>query len=172
MAHKLRDSRGLTLIEMLCAVVILILLGLLINTGLNMAVKSYRDITAQSELELLLSTISDALADDLRYAKQVETNGDGTLKEYHSETYNTTESQTTTLSVKYTDGDGHYGQLYANEYRLLSSGAYGNGAYIVPENGLKITFDHGLFTIDLTVCQREGTLSAHTEFTVRCLNPN
>lgn len=172
MARKWKDSRGLTLVEMLCAVAILVLLGLLINTGLHLAVRSYRDITAQEELELLAASLSDALADDLRYARDPVTDDDGILQYYHSERYNEGD-HTTTLSI----GEDNR-QLYASTYRVLPSGAYGNGAYIIPETdgegepGFVIKYEDGLFTVDLTVKQAEGELFARAHFTVRCLNPH
>lgn len=174
MCGKVKDSRGFSLVEMLCATVILVLLGLMINTGLNLAVKSYQDITVQEELELLLSTLSDALSDDLRYAKNIQTGADNRLVNYHSERYNMEDTDgTTTLKVE------NDGQLYANTYRMVSSGAYGSGgAYVIGKDkdtpGLVITYDkgEGLFTVDLTVRQIDGELSAHTQFTVRCLNPH
>lgn len=180
MARKWKDSRGLTLVETLCAVAILILLGLLINTGLHLAVRSYQDITAQEELELLAASLSDVLADELRYAKFLKTDGDGNLQRYHSERYNG-EKRYTELSIgKGSEEDKkNKGQLYANNYRVLPSGAYGSeGAYVIGTNdgtsGLKITYDEGtgLFTVDLTVKQAEGELSAKAHFTVRCLNRN
>ena len=73
------SSRGLTLVETLCAVAILVLLGLLVNTGLNLAMRGYRELTAQSELELLGSTLTSALADELRYAREVETEAEGSV---------------------------------------------------------------------------------------------
>lgn len=51
---------------------ILILLTMVLGTGLNMTVSSYRKIIAQSEVDLMLSTTMDALADDLRFAQYVE----------------------------------------------------------------------------------------------------
>lgn len=174
MTRKWKDSRGLSLVETLCAVAILVLLGLLINTGLQLAVHSYQDVTAQEELELLAASLSDALADDLRYATFPDTNSDGSLKSYHSGRYNVG-TRETELSIGTGDGEEKKdkGQLYANDYRVLPSGAYGSGgAYIIPEDGLKITYENGLFTVDLTVKQAKGELSAHTEFTVRCLNPH
>ena len=38
MRKKLKDSGGLTMVETLCAVVILVLLCLMLNSGLSMAV--------------------------------------------------------------------------------------------------------------------------------------
>lgn len=73
MRKKLRSAGGLTLVEMLCAVAILVLLCLMMNTGMQMAVKSYDRLTAESETKLLLGSLSDALIDKLRYAVVTDT---------------------------------------------------------------------------------------------------
>lgn len=170
MCGRMRDSRGFTLVEMLCAVVILILLGLLINTGLNLAMRSYRDVTAQSEAELLLSTLSDALTDELRYARDVKPQGDGSIQ-FHSHRYNYE-------GLDYTEIRVQGGKLYAGDYQMVPDGAYYHGAYEIPNAsdpegpGLTVEYTDGLFTVELKVTQAEGTISAGTEFTVRCLNPN
>lgn len=164
MREKLRDERGLTLVEMLCAAVILIILGLMVNTGLQMAVRSYQSAAAQSELQLLLSSLSNALADDLRYAREeIVTGAGGTLVSYSSDSYGTNTSL----------GIGDNGQVMAGTEsgakRVLPSAAYGNGAYEVKEMG--ITYEsEGFFHIELKVGQAEGAISAKTDFTVRCLN--
>lgn len=164
MRRKLRSEEGLTLVELLCTVVILTLLGLMLNTGLQMALRSYQDMTAQSEAQLLLSTLSDALADDLRYAREVNTDAGGNLNTYRSDSYGSG------VSLKIDNG-----QVKANGKRVLPAGAYGNGAYkVVPRDGsandLDVTYADGLFTVKLKVEQPNGTVSAETEFTVRCLN--
>ena len=68
MRKKLKDTSGLTMVEMLCAVLILILLVLMINTGIHMAIRNYYSLTSESETDLLLSSLTDSLADKLRYA--------------------------------------------------------------------------------------------------------
>lgn len=158
MKKKLACNDGLTLVELLAAVIILILLGLMLNTGLQMALKSYHDLTAEAELQLLLSTISDALADDLRYAREIREEGGELI--YRSDFYG--EGGTgASLSL-----DG--GQIFVNGKRLLPPGAYRNGAYAV--QALTVSYDGSCFTADLTVGEAEGTLSAEAQFTVRCLN--
>ena len=42
MRSKLKDNSGLTLVEMMCAVLILVLLSLMLNSGLSMAIKTYQ----------------------------------------------------------------------------------------------------------------------------------
>ena len=74
MRKKLREEAGLTLVEMLAATAMLMLLVMLLGTGLQMMYNTYQTMIARSEVELLLSTAVDALADDLRYARNVEGN--------------------------------------------------------------------------------------------------
>lgn len=161
MREKLNSESGLTLVEMLAAVVVLILLGLLLNTGLQMAMSTYRTIVTQSEVELLLSTAVDAISDDLRYARNVAEDGaDGFT--YTSDSFG--ENARFGLDN---------GQIMVNGKRLLSTGAYGlNGAYQVQE--MKISYTQPNFTIELTVATKDGAISAQTPdkgVTVRCLNP-
>lgn len=166
MERKGKDSRGFTLVEMLCATVILVLLGLLVNTGLNLAVKSYREVTAQSEVELLLSTLTNALTDELHYARDVKQLADGGLIQFHSHRYNYSGNFYTIIRLD-------KGKLYAGDYQMVPDGAYSHGTYEIPEDGLTITFnkDTRVFEVKLKVQQAGGGISAGTEFTVRCLNP-
>lgn len=162
MRRKLKDTGGLTLVETLCAAAILLLLGIMLNTGIQMAVRSNRDITAQAELQLLLSTLSDALADDLRYARDPKTEVDGKLS-YISDSYNTGGRAILTVNAD--------GQVEAGGKRVLPRGAYGNGAYQVETMDITYAEAEGLFTIELKVKQTDGAISAETDFTVRCLKP-
>lgn len=178
MRKKLNSESGLTLVEMLCAVVILILLGLLLNTGLEMAVRSYRSLTALSEAELLLSTAVNAIADDLRYARNVTDEAGGVT--YDSDSY----GNGVRLDVDPADGQikAYQGTAVDGKRvlkRVLSTGAY--GAYVV--DGMKVAIlpkdppaptDEITFTIELTVKSKDGNVLAKTPVggvAVRCLNP-
>lgn len=179
MRKKLRSSRGFTLVEMLAASIVLILLGLMMNTGFQMAMRTYRTLTARSELDLLLSTAVDALSDDLRYAQNVS--GSGGIFTYTSDSF----GSNTSITVDSVSGSDSEGQLLANGLRMLSTGAYGlNRAYVVktvdeftplvscykdPGSG-EVTF-----TIQLMVSTRDAAdpVTARTPaggITVRCLN--
>lgn len=157
MKKKLRSSGGLTLVEALCAVVVLILLSLLLNTGLQMAVKSYHDITAESEAQLLLSTLSDALGDKLRY------------------TTVTVDESGAFVSASIGEVTVSGGKVLVGGNRLLPDGAYGNGKYRVDDadsaKDLGYDADGNCFTLDLKVKETSGTISAEATLAVRCLNP-
>lgn len=154
---KLCAKRGVTLIETLAAVAVLSLLSMILGTGLLMAQKSYTKITEKSETQLLLSTATNVLANELRYAKDVETDGN-LVKTYTSITY----GQGTAILLK-------EGMLFANEKSMLSTGAYGNGRYEISQ--LEITYDdtEGIFHVFMEV---GGNLeeSTQTVFDIGCLH--
>lgn len=161
MRKKLNSESGLTLVEMLCAVAILVLLVLLLGTGMQMALHTYRDIVAQSEADLLLSTAVDALADDLRYARDVTTGADGRLSGYTSDSFGKG------ASIELDDKS----QIVVNGMRLLPTGAYGlNEAYRVDKEKMSIQYVEPNFTITLRVVTKDERISAETSVTVRCLN--
>lgn len=160
MRRKLGEESGLTLVEMLAAVVVLILLGLMLNTGMQLAVRSYRTMIAHSEVQLLLSTLADALGDDLRYAQEVETDAGGKLTAYQDAS-----GDTVSLVI------GPDGQVYAGEKRILPPGAYGRGAYAVKTMDISFAEADSCFTVELKVGQKTGEISDERTFTVRCLNP-
>lgn len=161
MKQKLRAKSGITLVEMLAAVLILSFLGLILHTGLALAVQGYRKMTVKSETELLLSTVTDVLTNELRYARDVRTQteeGDEVLQDYTSVSF----GRHTTLALD------ENGQMQANGKRMLSTGAYGKGAYKISE--FKITYKDGVFEVKLEV-EGPDSISMGTELSVRCLNP-
>ena len=155
MKHKLTDREGFTLIELLAVTVVLILLGLILNAGFQMALKNYHDVTAVSEAQLLLSTAADAIADDLRYARDVDGGAD---PQYTSDSY----GPGARFQV---DPDG---QLMNNNMKVLPEGAYRHNTYKIET--CSITYADGIFTLKLKTQEAGGTIAAETELKIRCLN--
>ena len=192
MKRKLNSEAGVTLVEMLAAVVVLFMLGLVLLAGLQMAMRTYWTIIAQNEMELLVSTAVDALADDLRYAwNVVDAPGNAAARTaftYSSDSYGPgtyLDWSTGKITAKSSSGS-------SESFQFLSTGAYGKDeAYMSykvcqvdektpivdyapkdPASGDEITF-----TIKLKVVLADGsdeTISASTPkdgVTIRCLNP-
>lgn len=192
MRKKLKKAGGFSFVEMLCAVAILVLLCLIMSTCISMAVKSYRDITAESETQLLVSSLTDALADKLRYAVvdkdgnysigTVEvTDGTGTYKDAAGAAI-----PAGMIVLQKTEKDAS-GAIITNNKRLLPDSAYGAadqfsvgyiGRYMVGKVGstpiVTCTSAAGalpVFTVKFTVSCEKAGVSKTAEFTVRCLNP-
>jgi hypothetical protein len=146
---------------MLATVLILILLLLMLNTGVDLAGKSYRKMVSESETQVLLSTVTTALADELRYARDVRwEQNTGQLKTYTSISY----GHFTELSI------GDKGQLVANKTKkMLPTAVYGQGDYQVTK--LEITYDaeNSVFHMDVGISDGEG-IGAETTMDVQCLN--
>ena len=178
MRKKLSRENGLTIVEMMAATVILILVGMMLGTGLQMALQTYQKIVAQSEVELLLSSAVDALADELRFAQNVSAGGvSGVNFTYDSDFY----GKPTRLELT-------GGRILANGEQMLSTGAYGSGGLyrsysICAVDGQPIITPHVpspesasneiTFTIHLKVVADGTDISAKTPdegVTIRCLN--
>ena len=71
---KLRNQNGLTLTEMLCTVIIVLLFSSLVAVGANAAVRSFRISMADSQAQELCSTLTTAISDKLRYSGEVGQN--------------------------------------------------------------------------------------------------
>ena len=166
MRKKLRDTGGLTMIETLCAVLILVLLLLLVNTGLQMAMRTYRDITGESETQLLLSSLSDALIDKLRYAV-VNVDESGNYQSCSIGNVTVDADGKVTVDNKALLPDGAYG---ADKRYRAGPVAAGTNIIVTPTvNGENVTF-----TIKFKVTDTLGSASAETPedgVVVRCLNP-
>lgn len=166
---KLRARHGLSVVEMLAAVLALALLCLALGSGLHLAVHSYRVMTAEAETQLLLSTAADALMDELRFADPwAELAADGQLVTYESQRYGPYAS----IAI---DADGHLvvkNPTAPDEgHPLLASGVYGaNGVYklSLPDG---IVYDRNTYLFTFTLrAEQDGLASAEQRFTVRCLN--
>ena len=157
--RKLKNSRGLTLVEVAATAGVLALLGLMLHTGLFMAQGSYSKLTGEAESQLLLSTLTNLLSNELRYARDVVTGEGGNLQRYTSVNY----GRNTTLSLN------ENAQLEANSRQMLSGGAYGNRAYRIETWSIVYDETAKLFTVQLKVTGR-NSISNETQFSVRCLN--
>ncbi len=169
MKEKLENAGGLTLVEMLCAVAILVLLCLLMNTGMQMAARSYDRLTAESETQLLFGSLSDALIDKLRYCvvtEKLDPAVDASKYEYSIGTFDVTS-----------------GMVLVGGDKLLPDGAYGTGRWeygveCIEKDGNKlplVRYEGGNFIINFKVVWKKDLgVSAQTPedgLVIRCLNP-
>jgi prepilin-type N-terminal cleavage/methylation domain-containing protein len=159
MRKKLRSKKGTTLVELLAVVAVVALLAMMIGSGLGLALNSYRKMVSQSETQMLLSTVSDVLTDELRYARDVRTTEDGELLDFTSVTY----GRHTTLSLK----NGH---LLANgSQQMLSTGVYGKDSCLISVLNISYDADEGMFNVTLKVANT-SSFETETHISVRCMN--
>ena len=179
MRRKLRDTGGFSFVETLCATAILVLLCVMMYTGIQMALKTYREVTAESELRLMRNSLFDVLVDQLRCATVSGPDDGGGGVTPQKCTFGGIIGPGGKLEGVTIDGDGI---LKVDGSQVLSDGAYGekipDGSarrYRVdfPGGGVPlIRYDSGhFFVINFTVTDTRTHISQAAELTVRCLNP-
>ncbi len=176
MKKKLRSPAGFSMVEMLCAVAVLMLLCVMLNSGLSAAMKTYFDITAKSETQLLLNSLTNAMAGELRCAYGVS-GGDNPAYNGGLRLALSGDGQ-----VLVTGGPGGDKELLPTE-KDGKGGAYHGKKYsvVLLEDGggspvplVRYSEADGCFTINFKVVWEEGGISTQTPdggVTIRCLNP-
>lgn len=89
-------NKGFTLVEMLCTIVIILLISALVVTGVQLGVRSYHRSVSDSEAQVLCSTLTTAISDELRYAGTVHLTG-GTRTTYDMTQFSFSASVTETM---------------------------------------------------------------------------
>lgn len=165
MRKKLKNTSGLTFVEMLCATGILFLLVLMMSTGMQMALASYRTHTGDAETQLLLNSLTGALSDKLRYCVVTVDTG-GTYKSCSVGEVSVNAAGHVTVGGKELLSAGAYGEKGTDSkrrYQVTEASVTGPGAYTV---GIQ-----PVFTVTLKVKDTQTGISKETTLTVRCLNP-
>ena len=154
---KLRNQNGLTLTEMLCTVIIVLLFSSLVAVGANAAVRSFRISMADSQAQELCSTLTTAISDKLRYCT-VETDavfiqGVGYVKGPAKDIFTVNDS----------------GQVYLGENKFLGAYAYPEGLK-VQDFSVKYDGTKRIFTVAFQIKDRRDTKLAEADFQVKQIN--
>ena len=155
--NKLRDQKGLTMVELLVTVVIVLLFSGLVAVGADAGVRSFRTSMADAQAQELCSTLTTALSDKLRYC-----------------TVENDKKRIFFQDVGYVDGtvDSVFsvnddGQLELDKKRFLGKAAYPQRLKI---NSFSISFADNTFTVKFQIVNREGTTMASADFQVKRIN--
>lgn len=170
---KNKKTAGLTLTEMLCCVVIMLLVSIGMVNGVSLAVRNYQSSLMASESQLLCSTISSLVTDELRYAGAVDWNARPI--QFGSPSYGrcyfgqNDEKQVTLNTVSEAGTDT------GKSYKLLPSRAYhfGMGAKVTiePKEEPKENTPNTFSVTIIVSAPNNGPELAKSEFDVEQLNP-
>lgn len=159
---KLKDKKGLTLVEMLCTVAILVLVSMVMVLGVQLGVRSYAKSVSYSEAQVLCSTLTTTISDELRYSGTLKVDGSGSVTGFFSQQFGSGDYTAFT-----TTPEGHV-QLGGKD--ILPAKAY---PYGIKAEVKSLTYDDvtALFTVQLSVkdSENKNTL-AETTFEVEKLN--
>ena len=156
---KLRNQRGLTMVELLCTVVIVLLFSSLVAVGTGAGVRSFRVSMADAQAQELCSTLTTALSDKLRYCT-VDTKEKKIFFQDIGYVNYTGDDAMSVFSVE-------EGRVYLGGKRFLGKAAYPQGLKI---NSFSISFAGNTFAVSFQIINREGTTMASADFQVKRIN--
>ena len=165
---KLRNQNGLTLTEMLCTVIIVLLFSSLVAVGANAAVRSFRISMADSQAQELCSTLTTAISDKLRYSGEVGQN-------MFIQGVGTTDSSGGGSFAISDDGEVVIQTTDSEEFRLLGSASYPQGLRVrttgTGETGfISYSAETGIFTVSFAIADAQGNILKETCFNVKRIN--
>lgn len=155
---KNRAKAGLTLVELLCTIVIMLLVSVGMVEGVNLAVKNYKKSLLSSESQVLCSTLTNLVSDELRYSGAVY--WDQSPIAFFSRTY----------GDKCAFDQNADGQVTLGDEKLLPSKAYHLGMKASVTLEKKQDDRDDLFTVTIVVTDSSGAELAKNEFDVEKLN--
>lgn len=164
MRKKLCSSKGMTLTELLVALMIVALIGVSLTVGVNGAVKVYRDATRLYEAETLCGTILTYLEDEFRFSRNIrnQTAGGERTVIFDSQVFGKD------VAVFVNDnGKIEIGEIGKSSSRskLLSDKAYTSGLK-VSEDDCKITYDEASGQVTIKIAVSSDNTGAYVEHTV------
>lgn len=162
---KNKKTAGLTLTEMLCCVVILLLVSIGMVNGVSLAVRNYERSLMFSESQVLCSTLTSIVSDELRYAGPVDWDKDPIS--FFSRNYGKkcafSQNREFQVTLKPVDA-----QTNEEGFKLLPGRAYHFGMRAEVKIERKGTEDTFLVTICITDSQEKELLK--NDFEVEKLN--
>ena len=153
--RKIKSGKAFSLSELLMALLVLGLLTVGVANGVTAALNVYRDSVNYSEARTLLSTLSEAVSSELRYARDInETTGAFTSDDFGvGVKFGATEDGKVTLDSG------------SNTRLLMGDGAYSSGRL---EGKVECAYESGQYNVTITVKIKSGSETPQVkELTVR-----
>lgn len=185
--RKLTEKSGVSVGEMLLAVLIMSLLTLVVAAGSGTVMKVYRSEKAYSESRVLANSLLTAITEEIRYASGVDADGEGTSHEvvYNSSRYGAgarlhiveeNGKSYGKLAVSYPGAGGSFGSGGAVEETIyLYDDATYAGYRIMPPSSGEPMFSYdetkGCVEVSFEICDKNGEVQASVEHVrIRLLN--
>lgn len=153
-----KSKRGMTIMEMLCTIVTLLLMTMLVTTGVKLAANTFTKTISSSHARILCSNLQTVVSDELLFSTTLDLDDDRNIVSF----YSTDLGKNVQFS---TDADGH---ILLGGRALLSANAYPYELRASVELG---HYDSTTNVIPVRICvtNSSGTELASVEFDVKPL---
>ena len=151
-----RKNRGFTLTELLVSLAIVGLIGVAIAAGMPTAMKVYRQVTLSAEASTLSGSLTNLIADELRFSSSVT--GGGDALRFDSMNYGPQVALTS-----------ENGRVLLGETALIPASAYTSDLF----SDISLTYENHVFHVTLILYTLNGETTqtwVEQEFSVSPLN--
>jgi len=171
--QKLYSSRGMTLVELLSALIILSLVTGGMAAAVSLGSQQYQKSMRDAEAMVLYSTLMTVLSNELTYSTDIHVDAQGTVQRFMSQNY-VIKGNLSTLMTDDSDGNGYGKVLLGNsentdEYMsVLGKASYTRGLSAKVTEFKYNNADH-YFSVTLSI-GHQGQPYYTNEFHVRSVN--
>ena len=168
------SKKGFTLVETLVTVIIVLLLTMILTELTSLASKYFTSTVKDADAQMLCSTLTNAIEDELRYAENIfygEKDGK-TVFTYFSK--NSGIGREAKITVKSQDDKNILviSGPNSSEYPLINTGSYVYDLGVGSEdNPFNISYADGVINVTLPIVDSTGKVICENKFTVIPLNP-
>lgn len=152
---KLKSRKGMSLLELLCAVLILLLVSGGMTSAVSLAANQYRESMRNSESQVLYSSLKTVLSHELAYTTNILIGSDGAVKQFLPPNATLEHSLSTIMTDE--SGENGYGQIVFGNISdptqrnpVLGKAAYTNGL-LAKVKSITYSNDTNCFTIYLSI---------------------
>ncbi|MDO4353233.1 MAG: hypothetical protein Q4D00_08950 [Clostridia bacterium] len=155
---RISDKKGMSIVELLSAIAVMLLVTVVLVTGVRLGVKAYTKSVSMSEAQILCTTLTTAVSDELRYAGSIYIDENGKVGFFSQNVGG--DSQT---GSSFTSDENGYVML--GETPILSKSSYPYG--IKAEVAVTMDETDKIFNAKVTVRSKKGTELSSNEFQVK-----
>lgn len=159
---KWQSKYGLSIVELLSAIIVMLLVTATLVIGVRLGVKAYVESVSMSEAQILCSTLTTTISDELRYADTIKAADDGKIT-FFSKNFGGTGSEGVSFSLN------ENGQILLGNRAILSKRAYPYGLRAAMD--LKYDQQSRIFSINLKIMRdSRAAVLAEDTFEVKAIN--
>lgn len=160
---KIKTKQGMSIVELLSAIAVMLLVSVVLVTGVRLGVKAYTKSVSMSEAQVLCSTLTTIVSDDLRYAGTVTLNTDGSIETIF------VQGKGKGNYIQNDDGQVVFHRKTENDdAKLLGKGSYPYG--LKAEVTVTMDGSEKIFNAEVKVMSKNDNVLSSSTFQVKPLN--
>lgn len=154
---RLRNKKGMSIVELLSSIAVMLLVAAVLVTGVRLGVRAYTKSVSMSQAQVLCSTLTTAVSDELRYAGNIYLDENNEMQKFFVSGKG--------LGTFGSDSEGHV--TFAGK-PLLGKASYPYG--LKAEVTVNMDGSEKIFNAEVKVMSKNNNVLSGSTFQVKPLN--